>query len=113
MKKFFSTFLALTASVAAFSQAHSGDPKLTELWDPVPSIIQPGKTAQDAPSDAIVLFNGKDFSAWNGNKGPVQWTLEDNAMTVKRGSGGITTKKGFGDCQLHIEWRTPSVVKGD
>lgn len=113
MKKFFSTFFAATASIAAFAQAHTGDPKLTELWDPVPAIVQPGKTAQDAPSDAIVLFNGKDFSAWNGNKGPVEWTLEDNAMTVKRGSGGITTKKGFGDCQLHIEWRTPSVVKGE
>ena len=47
MKKFFSTFFAATASIAAFAQAHTGDPKLTELWDPVPAIVQPGKTAQD------------------------------------------------------------------
>lgn len=113
MKKFFSFVFALATSLISFSQGRTGDPKLTEIWDPVPPVVQPGKTAQDAPSDAIVLFNGKDFSAWNGSKGEVNWTLEDNAMTIKKGSGGIKTKRGFGDCQLHIEWRTPSVVKGE
>jgi hypothetical protein len=87
---------------------------LTEIWNPVPKVVSPGKTSQDAPADAVVLFNGKDFSAWNGKGGkPVEWTISDGAMTVKGGSGEIISKQGFGDCQLHIEWRTPAVVKGE
>lgn len=114
MKSIFSLSLLLFIANADFAQGRTGDPKLTEIWTPVPSVVKPGATAQDAPSDAIVLFNGKDFSAWTGRDGkPVSWTLADGAMTVKPGSGTISTKQGFGDCQLHIEWRTPSVVKGE
>jgi hypothetical protein len=102
-------FLAFT------SWAQEGDPKLTEVWKPVVPIITPGKTAADPPSDAIVLFNGTGFTAWESQaKGkPVAWTIDDNAMTVKPGSGGIQTKMGFGSCQLHVEWKTPAVVKGE
>ncbi|MFN5422060.1 MAG: DUF1080 domain-containing protein [bacterium] len=104
--------IAFTATSNA--QNRSGDPTLTEVWTPVPTIIQPGKTASDAPSDAIVLYNGKDFSAFTGDQGKkVEWSMDDGAMTVKPGSGPIFTKQEFGDCQLHIEWRTPSVVKGE
>jgi hypothetical protein len=114
MKKFLFSTSALLLSFFSFSQGRTGDPKLTEIWTPVPSIVKPGATAQDAPSDAIVLFNGKDFSAWSGMGGkPVEWTIADGAMTVKPRTGTISTKQGFGDCQLHIEWRTPSVVKGE
>ena len=92
-----------------------GDPKLTEVWQPEPKVVTPGKTAADAPADAIVLFDGKNFSNWENSShtGDVKWKSESNAMTVTGGSGNIQTKKGFGDCQLHIEWRTPEVVKGD
>lgn len=90
-----------------------GDPQLSEVWEPAIPIITPGKTSLDAPSDAIVLFNGKDFSAWTSDSGTVKWTLDGVAMTVKGGTGGIKTKQGFGDCQLHIEWRTPAEVKGE
>jgi len=114
MKSIFSLSLLLFIANAGFAQGRTGDPKLTEIWTPVPSVVKPGATAQDAPSDAIVLFNGKDFSAWRGQDGKdVSWTIADGAMTVKPRSGGISTKQGFGDCQLHIEWRTPSVVKGE
>ncbi len=114
MKKFYMIAALGLISTAATAQERKGDPTLTEIWSPVPKIVTPGKTSQDAPSDAIVLFNGKDFSAWNGKGGkPVEWTIADNAMTVKGGSGEIISKQGFGDCQLHIEWRTPSVVKGE
>ncbi len=114
MKKFYFITTALLFSVFGSAQERKGDPTLTEMWTPVPAIIQPGKISQDAPADAIVLFSGKDFSAWNGKGGkPVAWTIEDGAMTVKGGSGEITSKQAFGDCQLHIEWRTPSVVKGE
>lgn len=114
MKK--TSFLAgfiLLSGINLFAQG--GDPKLTEVWQPEVKLVTPGKTAADAPSDAIVLFDGKNFSEWkpSSQKGDIKWTLDANAMTVAGGAGGIETKKGFGDCQLHIEWRTPAVVKGE
>jgi len=91
-----------------------GDPKLSEYWNPQPRVITPGKTSQDAPSDATILFNGKDFSQWESVKGgPAKWKLSDNFMMVDSGTGNIRTRQSFGDCQLHVEWRTPSVVKGN
>jgi hypothetical protein len=114
MKKFCLILTAALATTYGFSQERKGDPTLTEIWNRVPKVVSPGKTSQDAPADAVVLFNGKDFSAWNGKGGkPVEWTISDGAMTVKGGSGEIISKQGFGDCQLHIEWRTPAVVKGE
>jgi hypothetical protein len=113
MKKFYIVFAALLVSSAISAQERKGDPTLTEIWNPEPKVVSPGKTSQDAPADATVLFNGKDFSSWTGKGGKqVEWTIADGAMTVKGGTGEITSKQGFGDCQLHIEWRTPSVVKG-
>lgn len=113
MKKFYFVVAALLLSSVVSAQERKGDPTLTEIWNPEPKVVAPGKTSQDAPADAIVLFNGKDFSAWTGKGGKqVEWTIADGAMTVKGGTGEIISKQGFGDCQLHIEWRTPSVVKG-
>lgn len=89
-------------------------PSLTEVWKPEPRIITPGASASAAPSDAIVLFDGKSTDAWVGTDGgPIKWNIADGALTVKGGAGEITTKEKFGDCQLHIEWRTPVEVKGD
>jgi hypothetical protein len=69
--------------------------------------VTPGKTAADPPSDAVILFDGKDLSAWeNGDK----WTVKDGVATV--GKGDITTKQKFGDCQLHIEWSAPNPPHG-
>ncbi len=93
---------------------NGGDPKLTEVWTPEAPIITPGKTASDAPADAVVLFDGKDLSKWKAKDGgDVKWKIENGAFTVAPGTGEITSKEAFGDCQLHIEWRTPSVVKGE
>lgn len=81
-----------------------------------PTIVTPGKTAADPPSDAIVLFDGKDLSKWssyNNRSNPAGWDVKDGYMQVKPGTGGIITKDEFGDCQLHIEWATPEVVKGE
>ncbi len=65
------------------------------------------------PADAIVLFDGTDLSQWQGNKGrPAVWDIKDGVATVN-GTGSISTKRPFGDCQLHVEWATPAVVKGD
>ena len=99
--------------IASAQTRHEEDAKLTEIWQPEPKVITPGKTPQDPPSDAIVLFNGKDFSQWESlNGGAVKWKLNEDFMMVDSGSGNIRTKQSFGDCQLHVEWRTPSVVKG-
>lgn len=110
------SFLSIsTLALQAQTAPRQGDPKLTEYWDPAVKVITPGATNSDAPSDAIVLFDGKDASKWKAQKdgGAVKWKIEDGALTVAGGTGGIETKEGFGDCQLHIEWRSPSVVKGE
>jgi 3-keto-disaccharide hydrolase len=80
-----------------------------------PPIVTPGATPGAPPSDAIVLFDGKDLSQWVSDKGnaPAPWRVADGVLTVAPGSGGIHTKDGFGSAQLHIEWATPSEVKGD
>ena len=90
------------------------DPKLSEVWRPVPRVVAPGRTDADPPADAVILFNGKDLSEWKSVEGSdIQWKLENDAMTVSGKSGDIQTRKAFGDCQLHIEWMTPAVVKGN
>ena len=77
-----------------------------------PPVVSPGSKAGQPPSDAIVLFDGKDFSQWEKVRGgEVGWKLEDGAMVVTR-SGNIKTKESFGDVQLHIEWAAPAEVKG-
>ncbi|MDR2424845.1 MAG: DUF1080 domain-containing protein [Prevotellaceae bacterium] len=92
-------------------------PKMTEFWTPQPKIVTPGKTAKEAtpaPSDAIVLFDGKDLSAWTGEKGdPAPWIVANGVFTVKSGTGSIMTKQKFENFQLHIEWRVPADVKGE
>lgn len=90
-----------------------GDPAATEVWEPEPKVVTPVVNNQP-PSDAIVLFDGKDFSKWETEKKEApKWVIEkDGAFTVKKGEGNIQTKQGFGSCQLHIEWRTPSKIEG-
>ncbi len=79
-----------------------------------PPIVAPGRTSADPPSDAIVLFDGKDLSRWQGQNGaPARWTIRDGYVEVVPGAGEITTRDGFGDLQLHIEWATPAVPKGE
>lgn len=103
----------LTAQVADQKASEKWDPKLTEAWEVVPKVITPG-VGTAPPSDAIVLFDGANTSEFTHENGlPIQWEVKDGAMTVKPNSGGIFTKKVFGDCQLHVEWRAPAVVKGE
>ncbi|SHE32084.1 protein of unknown function [Mariniphaga anaerophila] len=89
-------------------------PEMTEIWDPEVSVVTPGATPLDAPSDAIVLFDGVDLGReWtNSNGGKPEWKVEDGCVTVEKGTGIIKTKRVFEDFQLHIEWRSPSEVIG-
>jgi len=80
-----------------------------------PPIVTPGKTDQEPPSDAIILFDGKDLSKWKNTKdgGDAKWSIQNGFAQVVPRTGDIVTKDQFGDCQLHIEWATPSEVKGE
>src|SRR5262249_52138495 len=74
---------------------------------PEPKVIDPGPVG-GPPSDAIVLFDGKDLSKWEGGD---KWEIKDGYAVARE--AGITTIDGFGDCQLHVEWATPAEVTGE
>lgn len=98
---------------AAFSQIT--DPKATEVWSPEPRLVTPG-TGMQPPSDAIVLLDGTQLKEWVSAKdstAAAAWTLQDGAAMVKPGAGDIRTRRSFGDIQLHLEFRAPTVVKGE
>lgn len=85
---------------------------------PQPRVVEPGTpSTPDAPgrrpSDAVILFDGIDGSTWVGRDGPNPWKIANGYMEVAPGSGNIHTREEFGDCQLHLEWAAPVVVKGD
>ncbi|MDQ7730364.1 DUF1080 domain-containing protein [Halomonas sp. SpR8] len=83
----------------------------TEVWEPVPATVSVPETG--APSDAVVLFDGTNLDAWEGAEGgPAEWHVEEGAMTVSRGAGGIRTRQDFCDVQLYLEWRAPSDIEG-
>ena len=108
------SFIFCTAIIASISLFAQKDPATTEIWKPEPKLVTPGKTNSDAPSDAIILFDGISGSAWQQTNGDaIKWTIADNALTVKPQTGTIVTKQKFGDCQLHIEWRIDKNVKGE
>ena len=110
-----SLLATVVLSACSFAQQPQGDPKATEIWEPVPKIVTPGKAASDAPSDAIVLFDGKNLDQWISSKdgsSPAAWTVNDGFFTVKKGTGNIQTRRSFTDYQLHIEWRIPTDITG-
>ncbi|MCE2616926.1 DUF1080 domain-containing protein [Bacteroidaceae bacterium 14-104] len=91
-------------------------PGMSEYWTPQPKIVTPGDAATNsAPSDAIVLFDGKDLSQWeNAKGGEPTWKVHDGVVTVvkSRESGDIQTKQKFGSYQLHLEWCVPTDITG-
>lgn len=114
---FYRRLFTLAAATLIVSQclAQTGDPKLTEVWSPVPKVVTPGATPSDAPSDAIILFDGKNLDEWvsgRDGKTAAQWTVGEGLFTVKKGTGSIQTRRSFTDYQLHIEWRIPTVING-
>ncbi len=81
----------------------------------MPRAVDPGPEGPPAPvpADAVVLFNGKDLSGWtNAKGGPADWAGRDGYMEVVKGTGSIKTRREFGDCQLHVEWATPTPATG-
>ena len=91
-------------------------PEETEVWEPVPKVVVPGANNAAPPSDAIVLFDGKNLDEWvqNRDKSPAKWTVGDGVVTVNKAkdSGNIETKRTFKNYQLHIEWKVPADITG-
>jgi hypothetical protein len=130
-----SPVVSLALVLAVFAVAHGQEPKSLGYSDtpmlpggkwhvhdgarPQPTVVTPGTFSTQEipgapPSDAVVLFDGRDLSRWQNEKGqPAAWKIESGAMVVVAGAGGIQTKEPFGDCQLHVEWSAPSPPKGD
>src|SRR4051812_9016770 len=81
---------------------------------PQPPAVSAGPNGSP-PSDAVVLFDGRDLSAWVSvtNGGPAPWKVADGHLEVVPGTGDIQTRVELGDCQLHVEFATPAQVVGD
>ena len=96
-------------------QAPKAKPEDTEVWEPVPPVVTPGATNDAAPSDAIVLFDGKNLNEWVSvkDKTPAQWGVADGVLTVDKKAGNIETKRSFKNYQMHLEWRIPPGVTGE
>ncbi|MFC5412929.1 DUF1080 domain-containing protein [Larkinella bovis] len=128
-------FLALTlflgiAQLALAQEKRQQNPESSEIWEPVPRVVTPGVLSPNtasgttAPSDAIVLFDGKDGSQWVSVKGyspeawggvtagTNPWPVRDGAMFSAKGAS-IRTKQEFQDFQLHLEFRAPDKVEGN
>lgn len=108
-------WIVLMSGLVSQCFGQQGDPKATEVWEPVPKVISTGKVFSDAPSDAIILFDGKNLNEWRSVKDTTKaagWTVENGVFVVKKGTGNIETKRRFTDYQLHLEWRIPENITG-
>lgn len=109
------SLLAVANNLSA-QQQQKMKPEETEIWTPVPAVVTPGSTDAAPPSDATVLFDGKNVDEWvNAQTGaPAEWVVSDGILTVKKASGvgNIQTKRTFKNYQLHVEWRIPENITG-
>lgn len=104
-----------SASAGSASVQAQPKPEDTEVWQSVPVVVPPAAVSTAAPSDALVLFDGRTLDQWvsTKDKGPARWTVADGVMTVKKGTGNIQTKRSFTNYQLHIEWKIPAGITGE
>lgn len=107
---------ALGAAAACWAQVMK--PQDTEQWTPKPPVVDAGPgPVQPAPppSDAIVLFDGRDLSEWVSVRdgAPARWAVADGVLTVVKPAGNIQTRRAFRNFQLHLEWRTPADITGE
>lgn len=97
-------------------QASGAKPEETEVWAPVPEVVRPGSSVTAPPSDAIVLFDGKNLDAWvsAADHTPARWTVAHGVMKVSKapGVGNIETRRSFRNYQLHVEWKIPKSITG-
>jgi len=106
--------IACVAASTGFAQGAKPRPEATEVWKPVPAVVTPGRTDLDPPSDAIVLFDGKNENEWVSvsDHSPAKWDVHDGVLTVDKKTGNIETKRKFTNYQLHLEWKVPQGITG-
>jgi hypothetical protein len=117
---FFAIGAVLLSSISTFCNAQV-DPKwkIHDPDRPLPAVVDPGiSSTQDSagrpPSDAVVLFDGKDLSKWAHKDGsPARWKVEGGYLETVPKTGYIYTREAFGDCQLHVEFAEPVPPKGE
>jgi len=118
------TLLAICAPLSAQQPVTAAKPEDTEVWEPVPKAVTPGAHDAAPPSDAIVLFDGKNLDEWvsaaavmdkdkEKDKTPAQWSVANGVLTVNKSVGSIETKRPFRNYQLHLEWKIPENITGD
>ncbi|HTX04541.1 MAG TPA: DUF1080 domain-containing protein [Steroidobacteraceae bacterium] len=114
--RFATAALLAVSALAVARDSVQPNPQATEVWAPVPPVVTPGATAGAPPSDAIILFNGKNLNEWVSAQDhtPARWLVRNGVMVVNKaaGVGNIETKRRFRDYQLHIEWRIPAGITG-
>ena len=104
--------LIFSLSLQAQQKATSEAP----VFQPAPVVVTPGPAFRDAPSDAIILFSGKNLDQWvstNDTDAPAGWQVSEGILTVNKKAGNIQTRKKFMDYQLHVEWRIPQDISGE
>jgi hypothetical protein len=111
--------LAVIATVLAAAPAAA---QVSTRWPihsldrPQPSVVgpAPAERPEAPPTDAVVLFDGGDLSAWAGDSGQAAtWKVENGYAEIVPGSGSVHTRRSFGDCQLHVEWAAPRTPQGE
>lgn len=106
-----------TLLVGGAYMAHAQEtmkPEDTEVWSPEPKVVSTGKPFADAPSDATVLFDGKNLDQWVmvSDGSPAKWNVHDGIVTVNKSTGNIETKQKFSNYQLHLEFQIPADIEG-
>ena len=106
---------AVNAQEKKYPEPMPMKPQMSEYWTPQPKVVDPdGAGKVSVPSDAIVLFDGTDLSAWETPSGePAGWDVSKGIVTVNKSKGDIRTKETFGSFQLHLEWRIPKDIEGE
>ena len=110
---FLTSFVILIGTQAsALAQLPNGW-KAHDKNRPQPKVVSPGEQANQAPSDATVLLGGKELTHWTDQQGnPTKWKYADGILESVKKAGAIYTVQKFGDCQLHVEFATPTTPKG-
>lgn len=118
MKRLLAVLLGVSP-VTAFAQGVPAIPWAPhDSTRPLPPVVTPSAPPAvplDPPSDAVILFRGTDLSGWRsaGDRGAAGWRVVDGVLEVVPGTGDVESRQAFGDCQLHIEWMTPSPRSGE
>lgn len=115
MKRLVMTVLCALPLFATAGAQDMGPWRIHDPERPRPPVVNPGPAPHHpapAPSDAIVLFDGRDLAEWRSGDGRARWEVRDGAMVVVPRTGGLRTARSFGDVQLHIEWMAPAPPTG-